>query len=175
MRARLTIFCLLTVSPDLRAAAVAADAALEKIIGEESVIERQTDPKDGPGWPDVSKPAEDRRIAALKGLQARLSSLPPSPEGSEEALTRQLLGYDLGDPEKGAGYGNCRKAADTDQVRPSSFHSLLPRRSPAVVTGSTLTVNADELRSRMRSTSLPSANSLPGASRVGAEMRVPLT
>jgi uncharacterized protein (DUF885 family) len=96
MRARLTISCLLTVLPVLRATAAAGDAALEKLIAEESAIERQTDPKDGPGWPDVSKPAEDRRIAALKGLQARLASLQPSPEGSEEALTRQLLDWRLG-------------------------------------------------------------------------------
>jgi uncharacterized protein (DUF885 family) len=95
MRARLAISCLLSVLPVLRATA-SGDAALEKLIAEESSIERQTDPKDGPGWPDVSKPAEDRRIATLKGLQARLSSLPPSPERSEEALTRQLLDWRLG-------------------------------------------------------------------------------
>src|SRR5690242_15024284 len=95
MRGRLAIFCLLTVLPVLRDTAT-GDAALEKLIAEESSIERQTDPKDGPGWPDVSKPAEDRRIATLKGLQARLSSLPPSPERSEEALTRQLLDWRLG-------------------------------------------------------------------------------
>ncbi|MGN6452338.1 MAG: DUF885 family protein [Steroidobacteraceae bacterium] len=47
MRARLTIFCVLTVLPVLRATA-AGDAALEKLIAEESAIERQTDPKDGP-------------------------------------------------------------------------------------------------------------------------------
>ena len=95
MHARLTIFWLLMVLPVLRATA-AGDAALEKLIAEESAIERQTDPKDGPGWPDVSEPAEERRIAALKGLRARLSSLPPSPEGSEEALTRELLDWRLG-------------------------------------------------------------------------------
>jgi len=96
MRANRTISCLLTVLPLLRATALAEDAALEKIIAEESAIERQTDPKDGPGWPDVSKAAEDRRIAALKALQARLSSLPPSPKGSEDALTRRLLDWRLG-------------------------------------------------------------------------------
>jgi uncharacterized protein (DUF885 family) len=96
MRASLTISCLLTVLPVLGATAAAEDAALEKLLAEESAIERQTDPKDGPGWPDVSKAAEDRRIAALKALQARLSSLSPSPEGSEDALTRQLLDWRLG-------------------------------------------------------------------------------
>jgi uncharacterized protein (DUF885 family) len=93
---KLEICCLLTVLPLLRAIAAPQDASLEKIIAEEAVIERQTDPKDGPGWPDVSQPAEDRRTAALKALQLRLSSLPPSPAGSEDALTRQLLEWRLG-------------------------------------------------------------------------------
>src|SRR5262249_15618889 len=70
--------------------------ALQKIIAEEGAIERETDPKDGPGWPDVSKPADDRRTAALNALQARLSALPPSPAGSEDALTRRLLDWRLG-------------------------------------------------------------------------------
>jgi uncharacterized protein (DUF885 family) len=93
---KLEICCLLTVLPLLPAIAASQDASLEKIIAEESVIERQTDPKEGPGWPDVSKPAEDRRTAALKALQLRLSSLPPLPAGSEDALTRQLLEWRLG-------------------------------------------------------------------------------
>jgi len=92
---RLQFCCLLTVVPLLRATAAAQNAELEKIIAEESAIERQTDPKDGPGWPDVSKPAEDRRTAVLKALQVQLSTLPPSPGGSEEALTRRLLEWRL--------------------------------------------------------------------------------
>ena len=88
--------CLPSVLPLLQATAGAHDAALEKIVAEESAIERQTDPKDGPGWPDVSKAAEDRRIAALEALQVRLSALPPTPAGSEDALTRRLLDWRLG-------------------------------------------------------------------------------
>jgi uncharacterized protein (DUF885 family) len=88
--------CLLTVLSLLGATAAAEDASLEKIIAAESAIERQTDPKDGPGWPDVSKPAEDRRTAALKALQLQLSTLPPAPEGSKDALTRRLLDWRLG-------------------------------------------------------------------------------
>jgi uncharacterized protein (DUF885 family) len=93
---KLKIYCLLAVLPLLRATATAQDAALEKIIAEESAIEQRTDPKEGPGWPDVSKPAEDRRTAALKALQVRLSTLPPSPAASEDALTRRLLQWRLG-------------------------------------------------------------------------------
>jgi uncharacterized protein (DUF885 family) len=91
----LEISCLPTLLSLLCATAAARDAALQEIITEESAIERQSDPKDGPGWPDVSKPAEDRRTGALKALQARLSTLPLSPEGSEDALTRRLLNWRL--------------------------------------------------------------------------------
>jgi uncharacterized protein (DUF885 family) len=94
--AQLKICCLLIVLPLLSATAVAQEAALQKLIAEESTIERQSDPKDGPGWPDVSRAADDRRTAALKALQARLSILPPSPAGSEAALTRRLLKWRLG-------------------------------------------------------------------------------
>ncbi len=104
----LKISCLLIVLPLLRATAAAQDAALDKIISEESAIERQTDPKDGPGWPDVSKPAEDRRIAGLKALQGRLSTLPASRPGSEDALTRRLLEWRLGMRIEAARYDEAR-------------------------------------------------------------------
>jgi uncharacterized protein (DUF885 family) len=94
------------------AAASAQETPLGKIIAEESAIERQTDPKDGPGWPDVSKAAEDRRITALKALQVRLSSLPPSPEGSEDALTRRLLQWRLGMRIEAARFDEGRIAFD---------------------------------------------------------------
>jgi len=93
---QLKICCLLIALPTLRATAAAGDAALEKVIADESAIEQQTDPKDGPGWPDVSKPAEDRRVAELKALRVQLSALPPSPADSEDALTRRLLEWRLG-------------------------------------------------------------------------------
>lgn len=60
-------------------------------------------------------------------------------------------------------------------ARQRLFHFFICGSSLGFVEESTLTVNADELRSRTRNTSLPSANSSPGASRVGAEMRFPLT
>jgi uncharacterized protein (DUF885 family) len=94
------------------AAASAQETPLGKIIAEESAIERQTDPKDWPGWPDVSKAAEDRRITALKALQVRLSSLPPSPEGSEDALTRRLLQWRLGMRIEAARFDEGRIAFD---------------------------------------------------------------
>jgi len=91
----LKISCLLGLLPLLNAAAAAHEVALEKIIAAESAIERQTDPRDGPGWPDVSRAAEARRTAALEALEARLMALPPAPAGSEDALTRRLLEWRL--------------------------------------------------------------------------------
>ncbi len=93
---RFSSSCLLIVLPLLGTTAGAEDAALGKIIAAESALERQTDPKDGPGWPDVSKAAEDQRIAALKALHERLAALPPSPAGTEDELTRRLLEWRLG-------------------------------------------------------------------------------
>jgi uncharacterized protein (DUF885 family) len=90
------ISCLLIVLPLLHAPATTHDVVLADIIARESAIERQIDPKDGPGWPDVSKAADDRRTAALKSLQMRLSSLPPLAPGSEDDLTRRLLQWRLG-------------------------------------------------------------------------------
>ena len=93
---KLKICCLLSVLPLLRATAATQDTTVEAIIAEESAIERQTDPKDGPGWPDVSQRADDRRTAELKAIQVRLANLPPSPAGSEDDLTRRLLHWRLG-------------------------------------------------------------------------------
>jgi uncharacterized protein (DUF885 family) len=92
---KLEISCLLALLPLLGTTALAQDAALEKIVAEESAIERQTDPKEGPGWPDVSKAAEDRRTASLEALRGQLLTLPPSPAASEDALTRRLLEWRL--------------------------------------------------------------------------------
>jgi uncharacterized protein (DUF885 family) len=105
-------FSLFTVLLPMAAAATAQETALGKVIAEESGIERQTDPKDGPGWPDVSKAAEDRRITALKDLRVRLSSLPPSPAGSEDALTRRLLQWRLGMRIEAARFDEGRIAFD---------------------------------------------------------------
>ena len=106
---RLGISFVLIAFPLLGATAAATqDVILEKLIAEESAIERQTDPKEGPGWPDVSKSAEDHRIAALKALQVRLSALPPSPAGSEDALTRRLLDWRLGMRIEAARYDEAR-------------------------------------------------------------------
>lgn len=128
---RLRICSLLTALPVLCATAAAQDAALRKIITEESAIERQTDPRDGPGWPDVSKPAEDRRTAALKELQQQLSTLPPSPVGSEDALTRRLLDWRLGMRIEAARFDETRIPFDngdgffTRPKRPSSALSVM--------------------------------------------------
>ena len=93
---RLVLKTLVLIPAVFCAAAAASSPALQKIIAEESAIERQSDPKEGPGWPDVSQEAEARRTEALEGLAQRLAALPPSPAGSEDALTRRLLAWRLG-------------------------------------------------------------------------------
>ncbi len=92
---RFTAGSLLAALPLVLSAAPAGDA-LQQVIADESAIERQTDSRDGPGWPEVTLSADQRRTAALKALQARLAALPPSPAGSEDALTRRLLEWRLG-------------------------------------------------------------------------------
>lgn len=78
-------------------AAMAAQATpVNDLVAAVEKVEKQADSTDGPGWPDVSKAAEDRRTAELADLRARLKALAPSPEGSEEALTRRLLDWRLG-------------------------------------------------------------------------------
>ena len=102
-------FCRLpTMLLFLCAAAAAHDAALDRIIAEESAIERATDPSDGPGWPDVSKTAEDRRTVALKALRVRLSTLAPLAAGSEDDLTRRLLEWRLAMRIEAAGFDEAR-------------------------------------------------------------------
>ena len=90
---RAAIVCLLTVTP--LAPAAAMDELLQRLIADEAAIERQTDSRDGPGWPDVSRAADERRTAELAALMARLTALPPSPAASEDALTRRLLEWRL--------------------------------------------------------------------------------
>ncbi len=92
---KLKLCCLLSALPLLHATAAAQDATVTAIVAEESAIERQTDPKDGPGWPDVSLAADNHRTAALRTIQMRLSNLPPSRAGSEDDLTRRLLDWRL--------------------------------------------------------------------------------
>jgi uncharacterized protein (DUF885 family) len=85
---------LLAVS--LAAVQTAQATPVDDLIGAVEKVEKQADSTDGPGWPDVSKMAEDHRTAELRELRSRLQALPPSPDGSEEALTRRLLDWRLG-------------------------------------------------------------------------------
>jgi len=104
---RFTACNLLAALPLLLSAARAGDA-LQQVIADESAIERQTDSKDGPGWPDVTLGADQRRTAALQAVQARLAALPPSPAGSEDALTRELLEWRLGTRIEAARFDEAR-------------------------------------------------------------------
>ena len=109
---KLTVCGLLAAAPFAGAAAAAGDAALRQLIAEESAIELETDARDGPGWPDVSPAADERRTAALRALAARLAALPPSPAGSEQALTRRLLEWRLGIRIEAARFDEARMPFD---------------------------------------------------------------
>ncbi|MBU6401697.1 MAG: DUF885 family protein, partial [Verrucomicrobia bacterium] len=102
------IGCLLTGAPLAGFAAAAGDAALMQVIADESAIELETDSQSGPGWPGVSLGADQRRTAALRTLQARLTALPPSPAGSEDDLTRRLLAWRLGTRIEAARFDEAR-------------------------------------------------------------------
>ena len=92
---KFTACSLFAAFPMALGAAPAGDS-LQQVIADESAIERQTDSREGPGWPDVSLGADRQRTQALQALQARLAALPPSPAASEDALTRRLLEWRLG-------------------------------------------------------------------------------
>jgi hypothetical protein len=87
----------------LRALALPAAAApvgpapdtLTAIVADYETLARQTDGQDGPGWPDVSELAADRRAGAFATLRTRLAALPPTPSASQESLTRRLLDWRL--------------------------------------------------------------------------------
>ena len=59
---------------------VLADAArcddLAAVVAAYEALARQTDADSGPGWPDVSKAAADRRTVDAQALRTRLASLP---------------------------------------------------------------------------------------------------
>ncbi len=84
-------------------AAVPAHATpVDQVVKEYEALTQPSGGEDGPGWPDVSKAAADRRAQGYTALTARLDALPPSPAGSEEGLTRRLLDWRLGIQIEGA-------------------------------------------------------------------------
>ncbi|TWB54249.1 DUF885 domain-containing protein [Nitrospirillum viridazoti] len=81
---------------------------VDAVIADYEALARQTDGTDGPGWPDVSKAAADRRAQGYAALKARLDGLPPSAPDGEEALTRRLLDWRLGVLVEGARFDEDR-------------------------------------------------------------------
>ena len=79
--------------------AIAAPAAcadeLDSIVDGYEALARQVDGADGPGWPDVSRPASEARVRGYAALRGRLAALPVLPAGGEAALTRRLLDWRL--------------------------------------------------------------------------------
>ena len=76
---------------------------LSSIVAEYETLAEQTDANDGPGWPDVSVAASERRTQAYASLRARLAALPPVTADSEAYLTARLLDWRLSSsPRSGA-------------------------------------------------------------------------
>ncbi|WBO23248.1 DUF885 domain-containing protein [Sphingomonas abietis] len=86
----------------LLAAAPACATPIDDVVAAYDALGQQTDADAGPQWPDMSKAAADRRTATSIALKAKLDALPPSPAGSEAALTRRLLDWRLGIDIEGA-------------------------------------------------------------------------
>ncbi len=77
------------------AQAAPSKSPLDRIIADYEALERQTNPDDGPGWPDVSKAANDRRGQAYQALKKQLDALPAKAATGDAALTRRLLAWRL--------------------------------------------------------------------------------
>ena len=75
--------------------AAPSKSPIDQIIAEYEALERQTNPDDGPGWPDVSKAANDRRGQAYQALKHKLDALPAKAAMGDVALTRRLLAWRL--------------------------------------------------------------------------------
>ena len=75
---------------------------LEAIVADYDRVASQTDGDNPAGWPDVSLAAVAQRTTAYRSLQSRLTALPASRRDSEDALTRELLGWRLAIAIEGA-------------------------------------------------------------------------
>ena len=96
---------------------VLADAArcddLAAVVAAYEALARQTDADSGPGWPDVSKAAADRRTVDAQALRTRLASLPAASANPEDALTRRLLDWRLAILVEGARFDEDRIPFDS--------------------------------------------------------------
>ena len=73
----------------------ASHDSLDAIVTSYEALAHETDGADGPGWPDVSKAAADRRAVAYATLRTRLAALPADKTRAESELTRRLLDWRL--------------------------------------------------------------------------------
>ncbi len=84
---------------------------LNDVIAEYETLARQTDTNEGPGWPDVSLAASQRRTAKYIELRDRLGKV--AAPGDEGALTRELLLWRLDVLIEGARFDEDRVPFDS--------------------------------------------------------------
>ncbi len=81
---------------------------LGSIVADYEALTAQTDASRGTEWPDVTPTAAARRVEAYRSLQKRLGALPALVHGSEDELTRELLGWRIGILVEGARFDEDR-------------------------------------------------------------------
>jgi uncharacterized protein (DUF885 family) len=69
---------------------------LREAVDDYEVLARSIDPNEGPGWPDVSAAAAQKRLEQYNQLHGRLAALNEAQLTDEERLTRELLDWRLG-------------------------------------------------------------------------------
>lgn len=86
---------------------------LGAVVADYENLAKQTDAEDGPGWPDVSKAAADRRTIEYGSLRKRLAQLPAGDDSGEDSLTRRLLDWRLAILIEGAAFDEDRIPFDS--------------------------------------------------------------
>ena len=86
---------------------------LRDVVDAYEVLARANDQNEGPGWPDVSAVASERRLEQYNQLRDRLAALDDSQLTDEDRLTRELLAWRLGVLIEGARFDEERIPFDS--------------------------------------------------------------
>ena len=111
MRTRILAWALATALCTITPSGYAADR-LATIVADYEALAAQTDPSRTAGWPDVSPETAALRAASFTTLRTRLAALAPPPEGSDDALTKDILRWRLDTLVEGARFDEDRVPFD---------------------------------------------------------------